>query len=170
MHGWPGSFRDFYDIITLLALPDSDELDIVFEVVAPSLPGFGYSQGASKPGFGLAEMSIVLRNLMIKLGYDRFYIHGGDWGSALGSAIATFFPENVIGFHSNICFVNTPMSHIKGIIASYFPSKFVPPKYHDFHFPISKHLINFITESGYMHIQATKPDTIGLYKYFFLTE
>ena len=161
LHGWPGSVREFYDIIPKLALPN-DELDIVFEVVAPSLPGYGWSDGASKPGFGPIEMSIVLRKLMIRLGYEKFYIQGGDWGSALGSLIATIFPENVIGYHSNMCFTNSPMANVKAFIASNYPSGFVDEKYQHFHFPMSEKYKYLIEESGYMHLQGSKPDTIGL--------
>lgn len=161
LHGWPGSIREFYDIIPKLALPDSEELDVVFEVVAPSLPGYGWSQAASKPGFGPAEMAVVLRNLMLRLGYDKFFIQGGDWGSILGSHIATIFPNNVLGYHSNMCVINTPKANIKSMIASFYPSAFLTKKQMGFHFPLSKYWMNFIYETGYLHLQATKPDTIG---------
>lgn len=161
LHGWPGSIREFYEIIPKLALPDSEELDVVFEVVAPSLPGYGWSQAASKPGFGIAEMAVVLRNLMIQLGYDKFFIQGGDWGSLLGSNIATMFPDNVLGYHSNMCVVNTPIANIKSMIASFYPSAFVTKEQESFHFPLSKYFTNTIYEMGYAHLQATKPDTIG---------
>lgn len=166
IHGWPGSVREFYEIIPKLALP-GDELDIVFEVVAPSLPGFGWSDGATRTGLGVNKMAVVLRNLMLKLGYDKFYIQGGDWGSALGSAISTLFPENVIGYHSNMCVVETPTGHLKAFISSFFPTYFIDEKYVDFVFPRLKKLEQMIIESGYMHIQATKPDTVGKLFFFF---
>lgn len=161
LHGWPGSIREFYDIIPKLAVPDTEELDVVFEVVAPSLPGYGWSQAAAKSGFGVAEMAVVLRNLMIRLGYNKFFIQGGDWGSLLGSNIATMFPDNVLGYHSNMCVINTPISNIKSMIASFYPSGFVTAEQEAFHFPLSKHLTNAFYETGYLHLQATKPDTIG---------
>lgn len=133
----------------------------MFEVIAPSLPGYGFSQAASKTGFGPVEMSIVLRNLMIRLGHQKFFIQGGDWGSIIGSHIATIFPDNVLGYHSNMCFSNLPINHIKTFIAGYYPTAFVDAEFVDFHFPKSKHLIYLVVESGYMHLQATKPDTIG---------
>lgn len=163
LHGWPGSVREFYDLTTLLASPINEDLDIVFEVVAPSLPGYGYSDAPRKTGFGIAEMAIVLRNLMIRLNYDRFYIQGGDWGSALGSAIATIFPDNVIGYHSNACFASSPLFFAKQYIASWSPRHFLAkPEHESFHFPGSEILTNVIKESGYLHLQATKPDTIGI--------
>lgn len=79
LHGWPGSVREFYELIPMLTTPN-DESPFVFEVIVPSLPGFGWSEGARRPGFGVLEMSVVLRNLMIRLGHEKFYIQGGDWG------------------------------------------------------------------------------------------
>lgn len=162
LHGWPGSVREFYDIIPKLNKADALKNDVVFEVIAPSLPGYGWSQGAFKTGFGPVEMSIVLRNLMIRLGHERFLIQGGDWGSVLGSSIATIFPANVIGYHSNMCFTNSPLHNLKTMIASLRPSSFVDEKHVHFHYPRSDRLIYLITETGYFHIQCTKPDTIGI--------
>lgn len=153
--------REFYEIIPKLALPDAIAKDVVFEIVAPSLPGYGWSQSSSKTGFGVVQMSIVLHNLMQRLGYNEYYIQGGDWGSLLGSAIATIFPKHVLGYHSNICLTNTPLSNIKAAIASYYPSAFVEPKHQHFFFPRSEKLLYLIEEAGYMHLQASKPDTIG---------
>jgi len=131
--------------------------------VAPSLPGYGFSQGSSKSGFGVLEMSIVLRNLMIRLGHNQFYIQGGDWGSILGSTIGTLFPQNVIGYHSNMCGVlSSGIAFLKNFIANKFPSYFVEKEYEDFFFPLSEKFPNLIIESGYFHLQATKPDTIGI--------
>lgn len=160
IHGWPGSVREFYEIIPKLTTANKRH-DEVFEVIVPSLPGFTFSQAASKIGFGPAQIAIVLRNLMIRLGHERFFVQGGDWGSLLGSNIATIFPENVLGYHSNLCFANSPLDHIKSIIAGFYPTAFVDAKFVDFHFPKSTRLMYTIVESGYFHLQATKPDTIG---------
>lgn len=161
LHGWPGSVREFYDIIPKLAGAHKDLNNIEFEIIVPSLPGYGWSDPAAKTGFGITEMSIVIRNLMIRLGYERFYIQGGDWGSALGSTIATLFPQNVIGYHSNMCFTQSTNAFIKSMIASVYPSYFIPEEYVDFVFPLGEKFMNLLGETGYMHIQATKPDTIG---------
>ncbi|KAG4073588.1 hypothetical protein HA402_000812 [Bradysia odoriphaga] len=145
----------------MLAAPEK-ATDPIFEVIAPSLPGFAWSEGSSKTGFGVAEMAVVLRNLMIRLGYKRFYIQGGDWGSILGSTIAQLFPENVIGYHSNMCVVNSPLALIKGVVASFYPPYFVEKEHEDFFFPLTEKLENLVMESGYFHLQSTKPDTIGI--------
>lgn len=158
LHGWPGSFIEFYEMIPLL-LTGTD--DIAFEVIAPSHPGYGFSDPAAKQGLSPTQVAIVLRNLMIRLGKDKFYIQGGDWGSFIGKSITTLFPSNVLGYHSNWCMVSTTLGIIKTQIANLAPNWFVDAKYHDWYFPASKRFIFLLKESGYFHIQATKPDTIG---------
>jgi len=158
LHGWPGSVREFYEIIPKLTTASANS-DFVFEVIAPSLPGYGWSDGASLPGFGPAEIAIVLRNLMLKIGHNKFLIQGGDWGSLIGKNIASFFPENTLGYHSNMCGAMSAWSSLKLSIASFYPSYFIPEEYIDFVFPSRFRYL--IEETGYFHIQATKPDTIG---------
>jgi len=161
LHGWPGSVREFYDFIPILT-NSSGVSDFVFEVVAPSLVGYGWSQAAPRRGFNAAEMAIVMRNLMLRLGYERFLVQGGDWGSIIGSHVATIFPENVIGYHSNMCVLHTPLAFLKSIVASYQPEKYLPSQFfYEHHFPVMTKLKMLIEESGYFHIQATKPDTVG---------
>nr|AXB38859.1 juvenile hormone epoxide hydrolase [Sitodiplosis mosellana] len=158
IHGWPGSVREFYEIIPKL---NKAKDDTAYIVVAPSLPGYGFSEGASVPGLNPTEMAVVLRNLMISLGYNKFLVQGGDWGSLIGSSLATLFPENVIGYHSNMCAAMSPASTFKAFIASFYPSLFVPAEHADFFFPMGEKFAYLIEESGYFHLQATKPDTIG---------
>lgn len=158
LHGWPGSVREFYDIIPKLVKPKDDTAYIV---VAPSLVGYGFSEAAAIQGMNPTEMSIVFRNLMISLGYNQFLVQGGDWGSLIGGTLATLFPENVIGFHSNMCAAMSLASSVKGFIGSFYPSLFVEPQNIDFHYPAGEKFTYLIEESGYMHLQATKPDTIG---------
>ncbi|KAI8119030.1 Juvenile hormone epoxide hydrolase 1 [Lucilia cuprina] len=160
LHGWPGSVREFYDIIPLLTTPN-EKSDYVFEVVAPSLPGYGWSQGASKKNFGPAQMSIVLRNLMLRLGHKKFIVQGGDWGSIVGSNMAALFPENVLGYHSNMCGTMGPIGMLKMVLANFMPSLFYDKQYSAFFKPLPEFFANTMEEMGYMHLQATKPDTIG---------
>lgn len=160
LHGWPGSVREFYELLPKLIAPQKD-IDFSFIVVAPSLPGYGFSEGASKAGLGPAQMAVIARNLMVKLGYNRFLIQGGDWGSLIGSNIATLFPDNVIGYHSNMCASLAGAGVLKGLIASIYPPLFIPPQYVDLVFPLGEKFNNLLEETGYFHLQTTKPDTIG---------
>lgn len=161
LHGWPGSVREFYEIIPLLTKPSKD--NIAFEVIAPSLPGYGWSDGAQKQGLGTLKIAVIFRNLMLRLGFDKFYVQGGDWGSMIGANIASMFPENVLGYHSNMCVANTPLANIKTAIASMRPSLFIEnEKLASWIYPFGPKFLELLQESGYMHIQATKPDTIGV--------
>jgi len=160
LHGWPGTVREFYDIIPLLTTPSKD--NIAFEVIAPSLPGYGWSEAASKKGLGAAKIAVVFQNLMKRIGFKKYYVQGGDWGSLIGTDMAAFFPENVLGFHTNMCMVDSPIANIKTFIASFYPSLFMDAKYVDWVYPFFPKFLTLLQESGYMHIQSTKPDTIGV--------
>lgn len=92
LHGWPGSVKEFYGVFPLLTTPRK-EYDFVFEVVAPSLPGYGFSDAAAIPGMNSAQIGSIMQKLMNRLGFKKFYVQGGDWGSLIGSDMATLFPE-----------------------------------------------------------------------------
>lgn len=160
LHGWPGSVREFYELIPILTKVNQKR-DYVFEVIAPSLPGYGFSDGAVRPGLGAAEVAVVFKNFMERLGFKRYYLQGGDWGGILVQHMATFFPEKVLGMHSNMCFVNTPLSNLITFIASYYPRLIIDKEHESLVYPMSSYFKRIIEETGYMHIQATKPDTVG---------
>ena len=95
VHGWPGSFLEFLKVIPFI------EED--FEIVVPSLPGFGYSDGAILPGMSPKRMAQVLNALMTtKLGYDHYVVQGGDWGSQIARHLAEDFPKSVVAMHVNM--------------------------------------------------------------------
>lgn len=161
MHGWPGSIVEFQKIIPMLTTPSADR-DFVFELIVPSLPGYGFSDGAVRPGLSSANVAVIFKNLMQRLKFDKFYVQGGDWGAHIAANMATLFPEKIIGLHSNMCSVMTPGSLFWTFVGTYFPFLLkVNSEHYDKFFPVSKTLSNLIEESGYFHIQATKPDTIG---------
>ncbi|KSU56019.1 epoxide hydrolase family protein [Microbacterium enclense] len=98
-HGWPGSIAEFVDVIDELAEPQDAETP-AFHVVAPSLPGFGYSDRPTEEGWGTERIAAAWVRLMGGLGYDRFLAHGGDWGGPITIALGGRFPEHVIGIHT----------------------------------------------------------------------
>ncbi|XP_044731923.1 juvenile hormone epoxide hydrolase 1-like isoform X1 [Chrysoperla carnea] len=159
LHGWPGSIREFYRAIPLLITPRDG---YVFEVIVPSLPGYGFSEGATKKGLGSSQVAVVMKNLMLKLGFKKFVVQGGDWGGVIAQNIATLFPENLIGMHSNMCSINTPATFLLTLIGSVFPRLVVEKEYEHLIYPYSSTFKHLLEESGYMHLQATKPDTIGI--------
>ncbi|XP_043463106.1 juvenile hormone epoxide hydrolase 1-like [Leptopilina heterotoma] len=160
-HGWPGSVLEFYKIIPLLTNPKT-EYDFVFEVIVPSLPGFGFSDPAVRPGLGGNEMAVVLKNLMLRLGFNKFYTQGGDWGAIITANMAAMFPQHVLGMHSNMCVVSSAWSTVKTYFFSFFPSLLLPEEDHHLMYPMGEHWSRKIEETGYLHIQATKPDTLGV--------
>lgn len=92
MHGWPGSVKEFYNVFPLLTKPQ-EKYDFVFEIIAPSLPGYGFSEAATKPGLGTAQMAQIMKLLMERIGYTKFYVQGGDWGALIGTDMVTLYPD-----------------------------------------------------------------------------
>src|SRR5580698_1949630 len=82
IHGWPGSILEFEKLIGPLTHP-KDQNSPAFDVVIPSLPGFGYSGPTTTRGWGPQRMAKALVVLMDRLGYSKYDIQGGDWGSAI---------------------------------------------------------------------------------------
>ncbi|GAA1028607.1 MULTISPECIES: epoxide hydrolase family protein [Amycolatopsis] len=98
-HGWPGSVAEFVDVVDELADPD-DAGAPAFHVVAPSLPGFGYSDKPTTTGWGTEKIAAAWVELMGRLGYREFLAHGGDWGGNITTVLAGRFPERVLGVHT----------------------------------------------------------------------
>ena len=161
VHGWPGSFVEFLDIIPLLTAGDAS---IAYEVIAPSIPGYGFSSAPEKPGFNGMYTAKIFRDLMIRLGHDRFYCQGGDWGSMVTTLVSTFYPDNVLGLHINMGGMFTNGGIAKSYLAQVPGMKYLIVDKEDFDkvdalFPNLGYLLQ---ETGYMHIQGTKPDTVGV--------
>ena len=157
VHGWPGSFVEFLDIIPLLTAGNSE---LAFEVVAPSIPGYGFSSAPQKPGHNAAHTAKIFRDLMVRLGHKEFYCQGGDWGALVTTNLATFFPDNVRGLHVNMAGAFTNGGMVKSYLAQIPGLKYLIADPADF-----DKVPNFgflLQESGYMHIQGTKPDTVGV--------
>ncbi|XP_038217949.1 juvenile hormone epoxide hydrolase-like [Zerene cesonia] len=160
LHGWPGCFLEFYDAIPLLTAVNKDR-DFEVELIIPSLPGYGFSSGAARPGFGSDKMAVVMRNLMSRLGYKKYYVQGGDAGAIVGSVMATFFPKEVLGYHTNFALLTSPWSTMVRLLGAIYPPLVVDSDIADRMYPLGTHFSNVLQEMGYSHLQATKPDTIG---------
>ncbi|XP_060535596.1 juvenile hormone epoxide hydrolase 2-like [Cylas formicarius] len=159
-HGWPGSFVEFYEIIPILTTPQEGR-DFVFEVIVPSLPGFVFSDGAVRPGLGIPQVAQIFKKLMERIGFEKFYLQGGDVGSQVVQNLATLFPDSVIGVHSNLFLPTTPLAIIKLGVGAIFPHLLLSDLEIQYNYPLSKTLLSLLGETGFMHIQFTKPDTIG---------
>lgn len=103
LHGWPGSFLEFEQLIGPLTDPlaHGGSTEDAFDVVIPSLPGFGFSTPLETPGWTDARSAGVLLKLMTALGHDRFAVQGGDVGAGIAPEIGRHSPERVIGIHLN---------------------------------------------------------------------
>jgi len=102
-HGWPGSVFEFLEAIGPLTDPArfGASADDVFDVVVPSIPGFGFSSKPKAP-IGPPTIARLWHRLMTEvLGYSTFGAQGGDWGNAITQALAAQFPEHVVGIHLN---------------------------------------------------------------------
>ena len=147
MHGWPGSIVEFLHIIEKLTHPEKfgGNKEDSFDVIVPSLPGFGFSGIPSKP-IGPRKMAEILNKLMIKnLGYKDYIAQGGDWGATIA---------NWLGYdHSNFCkaiHINClTMRHPDG------PQTDEEKKWQN------KFNEDQIMQEGYRTQQATKPQSLA---------
>jgi pimeloyl-ACP methyl ester carboxylesterase len=93
-HGWPGSFLEMLKIIPLLT-------GAGFDVVAPSLPGFGFSDRPARPGMNTFRIAELWSGLMGELGYSRFVAQGGDFGASVSTILGLRHANRVAGIHLN---------------------------------------------------------------------
>ncbi|XP_037280740.2 epoxide hydrolase 1 isoform X2 [Rhipicephalus microplus] len=163
IHGWPGSVVEFLKIAKELATPKQG---VAFEVICPSIPGYGFSEAPHKKGFNSLEAARVFVKLMDRLGRKRFYVQGGDWGAMIAKLMSTYYSDRVLGAHMNMMDVEfNPLMALKMLVGSFYPSVVLADGERQvaaYALPLWPKLKYLLRESGYMHLHATKPDTIGL--------
>ena len=104
-HGWPGSTHEFHKVIEPLIAPErhgGDPRD-AFHVICPAIAGYGWSQAVDKPGCDVRMVAARQIELMQALGYSRYGVQGGDWGSLISSYMGILAPHAVAGVHLNMC-------------------------------------------------------------------
>ncbi|MFJ8923554.1 epoxide hydrolase family protein [Streptomyces sp. NPDC102415] len=148
-HGWPGSIVEFLKLVGPLTDPASFGGDAAdsFDVVVPSLPGFGFSQKPEEAGWNVARIASAWVELMKRLGYTRWAAQGGDWGAVVTTALGAMQPEGLLGIHLNTQYA--------------FPAQ-IP----DTLSPEQRHAVETLTLytdglGGSNHLQRTKPETVG---------
>jgi len=150
-HGWPGSVLEFLELIPLLTDPAAHggRAEDAFTVVAASLPGYPLSFEPGQRRFAVDEIGRLLHGLMTAvLGYRRFGVQGGDWGSFVSSCIAAEFPENTIGVHLNLL----PVRRDAAALANPTPDEA----------RWLRELDLWLKEAtGYQWIQGTRPQTLA---------
>jgi len=146
-HGWPGSIIEFLHIIDQLAHPEKfgGKEEDAFDVVVPSLPGFGFSGRPSKP-IGPRKMASIFNSLMTEvLGYKKYIAQGGDFGGAIATWLGYDFPKTCEAIHINILIVRHPDG----------PQTKEEKKWEE------SFESNQLMENGYRIQQATKPQTLS---------
>ena len=103
-HGWPGSVAEFHKIIDALADPTAHggKAQDAFHVVAPSLPGYGFSGKPTSPGTSVEKIGAMWGQLMARLGYGRYVAQGGDWGSIITQSMGQTETGHCAGIHINM--------------------------------------------------------------------
>jgi microsomal epoxide hydrolase len=150
-HGWPGSVWEFHELIPRLTDPGrfgGDPADAL-TVVAPSLPGYGFSFRPNQPRFGVPEMAATFASLMTDvLGYRRFGAQGGDWGGFIAARLAVDVPDRLAGIHLNLMPLRRDVSRLD------HPTE-DEARY-------QQQLAHWLREeAGYQAIQGTKPQTLA---------
>ncbi len=149
-HGWPGSIVEFHKIINPLIDPVSHggKAEDAFHIVCPTLPGYGFSGKPSQPGTGVEKIAELWDLLMSKIGYNKYFAQGGDWGSAITIAIGKQNRGSCKGIHVNMPFAPPTKEAIEN------------PSDRD---KLAFEGLNYYQEwgSGYSKQQSTRPQTLG---------
>ncbi|QBD80721.1 epoxide hydrolase [Ktedonosporobacter rubrisoli] len=152
IHGWPKSVFDYLTVIDPLVDPSSHvgEPAQAFHLVIPSLPGFGFSGPTTQKGWDCFRMAHAFIELMHRLGYDRYGVHGSDWGAVISPEIGRFDPEHVVGVHVTAIF-SSPWGNSAEIEALSKEEKVQWQRY----LAWQQH------QGGYYHMQSTAPQTLA---------
>lgn len=147
-HGWPSSFYEMHKVVGPLSDPAAhggDPAD-AFDVVVPSLPGYGFSDRPHERGLNTSRIADLWERLMVEeLGYERFGAQGGDWGAAVTTGLAVQHPERMIGVHLNM-------------LAPPIDEATLTPEQRTWWEEVKAYRAK---EWGYVQLQATKPQTLS---------
>jgi len=149
VHGWPGSIVEFLDVIPRLTHPEEygGSAADAFHVVAPSLPGYGFSPPPTEPGWDIVRTARAFVVLMERLWYGRYGAQGGDWGAQITTRMATMDPDHMVGLHLNLPLATPPKE----------PGPLTDEERADL-----ATMARFqATEAAYASLQMTKPQTLG---------
>jgi epoxide hydrolase len=148
-HGWPGSVAEFLKLIGPLTDPVSFAGDAAdsFDVVVPSLPGFGFSGKPAQTGWTVSRIATARAELMTRLGYTRWAAQGGDWGAVVTTALGAVQPEGLAGIHLNTQYA----------FPAQIPATLSPEQRH----AVESLALYTGDLGGASHLQGTKPETAG---------
>lgn len=148
-HGWPGSIVEFLKLIEPLTDPVAfgGNIEDSFDVVVPSLPGFGFSQQPTETGWDVTRIATTWVELMKRLCYRNWAAQGGDWGAVVTSALGAMQPDGLLGIH-----VNSPYA---------FPAQIPDTLLAEEQYAVDSLALYTGDMGGANHLQGTKPETIG---------
>jgi len=152
-HGWPGSFLEMLKLIPRLADPQQfgGSADEAFDVVVPSLPGFGFSERPHTPGWNTFKIADAWAELMQRLGYDKFVAQGGDFGANISTLLARKYPQRVVALHLN---------YIPGAYLPFVDEREAPMTEEERAFQASD--ARWMEDKGaYSHVQRIQPMTLA---------
>jgi pimeloyl-ACP methyl ester carboxylesterase len=158
LHGWPGSPIEFLRMMGGLTDPrgNGGEAADAFHVVAPSLPGFGYSNPVAEAGWTTGRAARAFSELMARLGYERYGVHGGDIGAGVGSSLTSADPDRVVALHVT----SDPPTAVSFVSWSGDPA--ANPALSAAEKERVEELKRWSKDDeGYLRLQATRPQTIG---------
>ena len=149
-HGWPGSVMEFMKVIEPLTNPTAfgGKAEDAFHVIAPSLPGYGFSDKPKTTGWGVPKIAMTWIALMGRLGYHKWVAQGGDWGSAVTTAIGVIRPPGCLAIHVNMPLV-FPGPDAMGDLTDAEKGYLAGLQYYQ------------DKDSGYSKQQATRPQSVG---------
>ena len=149
-HGWPGSIVEFQKVIGPLSDPvaHGGKASDAFHVVCPSLPGYGFSDKPTEPGWGVEKIADTWAALMNALGYERYVAQGGDWGAMVTTCIGAQDPEHCAGIHLNMPIAPPTPDSLKDLTEFEQGALAGMNHYNE-------------QDSGYSKQQSTRPQTIG---------
>jgi len=145
-HGWPGSVMEFMGVIERLTQPENSGQ--AFDLVIPSMPGYGFSGKPAETGWGVGKIAVTWGKLMERLGYDRWVAQGGDWGAAVTTEIGKLAPAGCAGIHLNMPLGNPTEESLTNPSPKEAEALAKFQHYQDW-------------DSGYSKQQSTRPQTIG---------
>jgi pimeloyl-ACP methyl ester carboxylesterase len=150
-HGWPGSIAEFLDVIGPLSNPGAHggAAADAFDVVVPSIPGYGFSGPTPEPGWDSARMAKAWAELMGRLGYERYGAHGGDAGALISREMGILNPDGLVGVHvlQIFAFPSGAPAEIQGLS--------------DYDQEALQILSGFEDRAGYLKIHQTRPQTLA---------
>ena len=149
-HGWPGSIIEFLKVIPALTDPTAHggQASDAFHVVCPALPGYGFSGKPKQNGWTAEKIAHAWSQLMLRLGYQRYYAQGGDWGALVTTAIALQDTEHCHGIHLNMPMVRPDPATMSSLTDEEKDALAGIQHYQDW-------------DSGYSKQQSTRPQTLG---------